>query len=141
MVRLAEESILKEETKVLEELALAAASEDDLSDDETDDESCALNISCHGLQFQQMTKQNKCDIQIVRKRKLQTHLDSLDQELTELCFKSVTSDLNQSKEEDKEISPRTAKTIKRSIEQFTSFTTPRRTTTQNTFTIASSFKL
>lgn len=141
MVRLAEESILKEEAKVLEELVLAASRNDELSDDESDDESCALNISCHGRQFQQMTQQNKCDIQIVRKRKLQTHLDSIDQELTELCFTSLSSELKQSKNNDEDISPRTAKTIKRSLEHFSPYTTPRRPTMENTITIGTNLKL
>jgi len=111
-----------DEGKALDQLTLTLTA-DDSSDDESEDESCGLNISCHGSQFRQMVQENKCDSQIVRKRKLQTHLDSLDSELSTLCFTLNPKDefIHKSKDDDLkecEVSPRTAKIIKRSMEHY-----------------------
>lgn len=142
MVRLANESIVSlEESETLKALVAAATTsidEDDVSDVESEDESCALNISCHGAQFRQMIQEDKCDLQIVRKRKLQTHLASLDSELSHLCFTSLNSThKSTSDDNDADISPRTAKIIKRSIEH----STPYSYLTRKENNIASTIKL
>merc|ERR1712212_244117 len=108
------------EEQDLEKLILASNATNE-SDDESEDESYGLNISCHGSQFRQMVQENKCDSNTVRKRKLQTHLDSLGSELSTLCFslKENFTDSVKSKDSDlkeTELSPRTAKIIKRSLE-------------------------
>lgn len=104
--------------KSLDELIFTINNDED-EDDESEDESCAaLNVSCHGTHFQQMVQENKCDLQIVRKRKLQTHLESLDDELTTLCLGALNSTHSSKSDVLEDISPRTAKIIKRSMDDF-----------------------
>jgi hypothetical protein len=82
MIPIAESTIFDEE---LEKFVLGCASDVDSDDEESEDDSCALNVSCHSSHFKEMIKDKNCGSQAVKRRKLQTHLDDLDFELASLC--------------------------------------------------------
>lgn len=95
MVPIAESAIFDED---LEKFVLGSASDFDSEEEEdSEDDSCALNVSCHSSHFKGMMRDKDCGSLIVKKRKLQTHLDSLDIELSSLCCSYETDVCHESK--------------------------------------------
>ncbi|XP_031573352.1 uncharacterized protein LOC116307309 [Actinia tenebrosa] len=93
MVPIAETTIFDED---LEKFVLGSASDFSDSDEEdSEDDSCALNVSCHSSHFKGMVKDNDCGSLTVKKRKLQTHLDHLDIELSTLCCSYEADDCHE----------------------------------------------
>ncbi|EDO48797.1 predicted protein [Nematostella vectensis] len=82
--------VIKENSPVLEvedELKFMALERSFESDDEEESEdSDALNFSCHNSHFKRLFDEKPCDPLVIKRRKLKTHLSSLDLELASLCF-------------------------------------------------------
>ena len=83
MVPLATSSIMKEEDKgFVDDLVWSA----EVFSDEEEEDNDALNTSCHGNHFKRMYEPEGCGKLAVKRRKLQTHLQTLDLDFLALKF-------------------------------------------------------